>query len=320
MDHFPPILAIFYSEFDPIQGPKILFDTPEGFTSSAETSIDFDSLAEYIIPKPSLCNSLVTISTEKYNIMGYPIQITNQKYKRNALYFNLCFVLDKSLESSCYDQIVCKIARVLTFLELESELLSSDNKDSLVNIIAQIKDDLNSYQECQIIINEFNALDLKLFIAYNDPEDVRDFHVPVFVVDLSRVIDQYWDLTIQRVVKFINGINSIDKISKSSEVDIEYVKLAVQHLIYYGCVKLIDIFQFSNIYSVSNSLSLFLNSLEHQLECLNFITKPGLKPLPISTVILLYCSFKGQVTLLDWISENPMIFNRIDIRYCFFKM
>lgn len=190
MDNFPPIRAIFYCEFDPIQGPKVLFDTPEGFTSLPEHSIDFDSFSEYIIPKPALCNNLVTISTEKYNIMGFPIQITDQKYKRNAIIFNLCFVFDKLHDPSCYEQIVCKIGRVLTFLEIESEFLSTKKKESLVNIITQIRDDLNSYHECQIVINEFNALDLKLFINYNDPGEVFEYHVPVFVMDLSRIIDQ----------------------------------------------------------------------------------------------------------------------------------
>lgn len=151
---FPQILAIFYAEFHPIQGPQVLFEVPEGFATSKQSSlsVDFDSFSEYIIPKSGLCNRSVTISTTNYKIMGYPVQILNSKYERNALIFNLCFVFDKQQDTVCFEQVVTKIARVLESLEVESEFLSTARKESLINFIAQIIEDLNSYHECQINI------------------------------------------------------------------------------------------------------------------------------------------------------------------------
>lgn len=157
IDQFPPIQAIFFAEFHPTSGPKVLFEVPEGFIDSADGSnlkVDFDSFSDYIIPKAALCNRLVTISTTNYKIMGFPVLIQGDKYERNALLFNLCFVFNKNASVISYEQIVTKIARVLQSLEVESELLSSPNtKSSILNIITQIIEDLNSYHECRISIS-----------------------------------------------------------------------------------------------------------------------------------------------------------------------
>ena len=121
MDHFPQILALFYAEFHPIQGPKVGFDIPEGFATSTSNNplmVDFDSFSEYMIPKSALCNQLVTISTTNYRIMGYPVLIQDTKYERNVLLFNLCFVFEKMANIISFEQIVTKIARVLRALEV----------------------------------------------------------------------------------------------------------------------------------------------------------------------------------------------------------
>jgi hypothetical protein len=122
MAAFPSIVGMFYSEFHPIQGPKILYEVPEGF--SAESSVDFDSFSEYIIPKSALCNRVVSITTNRYQIMGYPVQINDPKYQRNAFIFNLCLVFEKQGDTRSYGTIVAKIARVLTSLEQNSQYLS----------------------------------------------------------------------------------------------------------------------------------------------------------------------------------------------------
>lgn len=61
-----------------------------------------------------------------------------------------------------------KIARVLKSLEVESEFLSNTaTKSSLLNIIAQIMEDLNAYHECQILISKWTGwtldIDFQLF-------------------------------------------------------------------------------------------------------------------------------------------------------------
>ncbi|KAJ3322661.1 Nitrogen permease regulator 2 [Boothiomyces sp. JEL0866] len=247
MDEFPQILAIFYAEFHITQGSQVLFEVPEGFTNSMNDGplkVDFDSFSEYMIPKSALCNQLVTISTTNLRIMGFPVLLQDSKYERNALLFNLCFVFEKTANILSFEQIVTKIARVLRALEVESEFLSNpETKSTLPNIITQIMEDLNAYHECQISVNDANRIDLKLFPVHSEPPLVYDYQVPILITDLTKYIDRHWDITMRRIIDFVNGVNTVHKIAYKSDVDITYVRIAIQHLLYYGCAKLIDIFQ-----------------------------------------------------------------------------
>ena len=82
-----PIRAIFLSEFHHIAGPKIVVQYPPD-TIPKEI---FDSLSTYIIPKTHLQRLSMTVNALGKKIIGYPIQIKNDKYERNAFYFNTCF-------------------------------------------------------------------------------------------------------------------------------------------------------------------------------------------------------------------------------------
>lgn len=144
------IQALFYAEFDNVQGPKIVYQTPEGFLGSLGASVPpadlpsspvtqrlqqqqgeapgpedtdgplaFDSISEYIIPKPELCGRLVTIFLNaKYKVLGYPVLLEGPKYERNNLLFNLCFVFERHDSTGEYEQVVRKIARELQNLEV----------------------------------------------------------------------------------------------------------------------------------------------------------------------------------------------------------
>jgi hypothetical protein len=86
-------------------------------------------------------------------------------------------------------------------------------------------EDLNSYSETSITIDGINYLELKLFPFYRTPRPVisiaraemlmlahcgmmlmianpavvEDWHVPVPLIDFSKVRDDNWDITAQRV-------------------------------------------------------------------------------------------------------------------------
>ena len=46
------------------------------------------------------------------------MRITNAKYSRNALLFNVCFVVDEAADVHCYKPVVKKLAAYLTSLEV----------------------------------------------------------------------------------------------------------------------------------------------------------------------------------------------------------
>jgi uncharacterized protein YbcI len=195
---YPKILAIFYAEFDATLGPKVLFDTPEGYSAQ----VDFESVSEYIIPKSELCNRLVSIETDAHIIIGHPVQIRSSSYDRNVLIFNLCFIFGKE-DVRVYEQIVVNIARVLRTLEIDTKLLSSERKSIIGNMLVQLMQDLNQYEECQINIDFENRLDLKIFPCLPDPPTVYEYQVPVLRTSLKKHVDKRWDLTLQRVTSFL---------------------------------------------------------------------------------------------------------------------
>jgi hypothetical protein len=251
--------------------------------------------------------------TTKYQIMGFPVQLNDSKYQRNAFLFNLCFVFDQQVNTRCFDQIVSKIARVLISLELQSQFLS-EKQGSLTNSLAQIMEDLNSYHECQIMVDDVNTLDLKLFPIHKQPPIVYDYQVPIFVSDVKAHVEKHWDLTIQKVIPFIDGISCIDLISRKSKLDPNYTRLAIQHLLYYGCIQLVDVFQFGNVYATTNELNKLIVQQELQKQCLSFVSRMNRQPPSLGVVVTLYAALKGSMTVLEWMREHPSFTSQIDIR------
>jgi hypothetical protein len=90
-----------------------------------------------------------------------------------------------------------------------------------------------------------------------------------------------WDVTMLRVLPFINGVNFVAKIASASGVDVDLVKRCVRHLLHYGCVVLTDIFQYSNIYATGPGLPMFASSVALQVtHCLSMVVLTFMRPLP----------------------------------------
>ncbi|KAJ3061355.1 Nitrogen permease regulator 2, partial [Rhizoclosmatium hyalinum] len=322
---FAPIKAIFYSEFHPIQGPVVVYSVPEGSVVSGrpnETHKDdiviFEHVSEYVIPKPALCNRLVSLTaTSSRTIIGHPVSIEDAKYERNAFLFNLVFVFDSNDKTQPYEQVVRKMSRILRSLELESGLLSNkDTKPKVFSIMDQLLQDLNTYFECRINISDVEAINLKLFQSRAPPATVHDWQVPVQVYHLARIVDRLWDMTILRVIPFINGALSVKRISEIADVELGLVRLSIQHLLYYGCVKLVDIFQYSNIYTLkSNNMLTLLENEDLQYEMLAFVRKDESTTFP--TLFTLLSSLKPGLTVKEWCEEHDVRSLNIDIRRLF---
>ncbi|KAF8979143.1 Nitrogen permease regulator 2 [Entomortierella lignicola] len=465
---FPRLLSIFYSTFDPIQGPKVLYEVPEGSILSKNSPlVDFDSISEYLIPKAELCSKLVTISTPTCKVMGFPISLEHKKFERNALIFNLVFVFDKDAETSSYEPVVRKMAKVLKALEKESEFLSrqtgsviasswalanasalnsttpsipvsrnsiggvsaqdsnqsnissntvhdaiseaisnisiSDANSSTLahgqiqesigistpsspllsntlavpvdssmstpnsilsttlvssppsitsstpasvlmappssspfppskqtqpspisrdkidgsgmqNLIEQLIEDLNSYCECQIPIDSANTINLKLFPTYPNPAPVYDYQVPISTVNLEALTDVNWDMTMQRITGYINGVSSVKRIAEYADVETGLARMCMQHLLYYGCIIMVDLFQFKNIYAVKLEMMRLTEDISLQNECVSYVTLPDMHAPSFAKIFSLYCSLQYGVVIQDWIEQNQIADYNIDVR------
>jgi hypothetical protein len=224
-------------------------------------------------------------------------------------------VFEKQGDTRSYGTIVSKIARVLTSLEQNSQYLSEGKPLHL----AQIMEDLNSYHECQILIGNA-TLDLKLFPVHAEPPLVYDYQVPIFVSDVQSLVERHWDLTIQKIIPLIDGVASIDMISRTSKIDLHYTRLAIQHLLYYGCIQLVDIFQFGNIYATTGELNKLIEQSDLQQQCLSFVARAKREPPSLGVVITLYAALKGSLTVLEWMREHPSYTAQVDIRYLLFMI
>jgi nitrogen permease regulator 2-like protein len=133
-------------------------------------------------------------------------------------------------------------------------------------------EDLNNYCECMIPIDELNTLNIKLFPTLPNPVSVKDWYVPLFTVRIETLVDENWDLTMLRIIPFINGVNSVKKIASLADADVKLTRKCVKHLLYYGCVILLDIFSFNAIYAPTAEFSnLIVKDQDMQRECARYI-------------------------------------------------
>ncbi|KAL1923629.1 uncharacterized protein VTP21DRAFT_8609 [Calcarisporiella thermophila] len=317
---FPRLLSVFYAEFHPDKGPKVLYEVPEGSvlpTPNITPLVDFDSISEYIVPKEELSDRLVTITTGHHKVIGYPVRLEGIRYhkRRNLFQFNLCFVFDKDAETSSYDPVVRKCARVLKAIEEENLFLSNSSTGVAVqNLIEQLLEDLNSYCECQIPINPANTINLKLFPTYPNPPPVYDYQVPILTVNVEALMDVSWDITMQRIAKHIDGVKHVRKIAHLAEVEPSLARKCMEHLLYYMCIIMVDIFQFGNIYATRPDVKKLTEDITLQNECISYCTKPDMLPPPFSKILNIYCSLRHGLTLRDWIKQYDVSSYNIDIR------
>lgn len=289
---FTPIHTIFYSNFHPTEGSKVGYQFPPN--NLQNFSINFNSVKNYIIPKPQLCHKLLTMKYENYRIVSYPVTVNSSSYSRNFFSFNFVFIFRYDCETSPYEPAIERLAKMFRVLEEQNQILSLAENDpvffkdpntihnkpkttfSIQDLIMRIYQDLNSYSECLIPIDEGNIVDIKIFPLLIPPTAVQLSieAVPTSVVNLNKVIDLNWDPTMLKILPFIDGLNSISNIAKLSDSDPNLVIECIRHLIFYRCVIITDIFQFSNIYAPTSLIHEFLTDPKLSYECQSYVTLP----------------------------------------------
>uniref|UniRef100_A0A6M2DGE4 Putative nitrogen permease regulator 2-like protein n=1 Tax=Xenopsylla cheopis TaxID=163159 RepID=A0A6M2DGE4_XENCH len=290
--HEGPIRCIFLCEFHPKLGPKIKCQVPDDYISKEI----FDAVSVYIIPKPQLQRCILTVNVLGYKIVGFPLRIDSQKYARNALYFNLCFVCDSWAKSVQYEPVVKKLAEYFASMEEESGFLSDGDTTRYFGLLDRVLNDLNTYRQCTVVEGE-TTIYLKIVQAATDPPIVKDHVVPVFVEEyLAKPED--WDLTTQQVIPFIDGFNHIARIAYQSDVETNLVKACIQNLVYYGVVKLLPILKYSNVYMVSAGFRALWSQDKLQKQCRDYISLRPAGPQPSLNKILEFYSAMGNGTTL----------------------
>ncbi|CDK26537.1 unnamed protein product [Kuraishia capsulata CBS 1993] len=148
---FVPIVAMFYAVFHPTEGTKVVHQVPSGSvitpekqdSSSFQTPLfDFDSIKNYVIPKPSLCDTLVTFKINSYRIVGFPSNIYSSQYARNSFSFNFCFVFPYESDTTPYEGQIKRMGKMFRALEEQFQILSRhSDKDANVFFKAESQAD-----------------------------------------------------------------------------------------------------------------------------------------------------------------------------------
>ncbi|KAF9915724.1 Nitrogen permease regulator 2 [Lobosporangium transversale] len=189
-----------------------------------------------------------------------------------------------------------------------------EDGSGMQNLIDQLIEDLNSYCECQIPIDSANTINLKLFPTYPNPPPVYDYQVPISTVNLEALTDVSWDMTMQRLTGFINGVSSVKRIAEYADVETGLARMCMQHLLYYGCIIMVDLFQFKNIYAVKMEMMRLTEDVALQNECVSYVTLPDMHAPSFAKLFSLYCSLQYGVVLQDWIEQNQIADYNIDVR------
>ena len=260
--------------------------------------------------------------------MGFPVCIDNPKYTRNALLFNVVFAFQPTLSDpgnssssssggtssnqtnytfspTNFEPIVRKIAFLLRSFENESEFLfRKESKAQIQSILEKVFNDLNSKGESVILIDPAKTMHLKLFPKFNDPAPVEIHQVPIRIRDIDSIVSDEWDVSLRQIIPLIDGSNFVKKIALETDIGIDLIKKALQHLLYYECIRMIDIFQYSNMYAVTESIYTVFHTEELQRMCINFVSKPGFPVPSFREVMALYCDMRPGVRLSQLFSSQ----------------
>ena len=72
-------------------------------------------------------------------------------------------------------------------------------------------------------------------------------------------------------------MNSISHIAQLADTDLSLTRRAIQHLVYYGCLVLLDIFSFGAIYAPTAEIGGFVVDADVKEECMRYVRVPRLR-------------------------------------------
>ena len=303
--------------------------------SSTPPLFDFKSYASYLIPRQSFCSLSTSFCTPAHRVLSHPICISSSHYPRNEFLFAFALVLSISTPAHPYIPIVTKLSTLFSTLEQQSCFLSTDgsapNTGPVFAICEILREDLNIYSECMIPVDDSNSLNIKLFPTYPPPPSISPHHVPLSTVQLDTLTDHNWDLTMLLILPFIDGVNSVKRIAQLADADYKLVRIAIAHLLYYGCITLLDVFHFGASYAVTAELGSFVSDKSAQEECRRYVAIPdtGLprnlgdqvnhietkgEAIDGTRLVELYASFKQGHSLRNWCVEHADVLEGLDVR------
>jgi hypothetical protein len=92
-------------------------------------------------------------------------------------------------------------------------------------------------------------------ICNEGPIVINDCDVPIFRYDNINLSTLPWDISFQHLLSHIDEVSHIKKIASLVKMDIDLVKRSLRMLLFHEVIIIVDIFKFSNVYSIDSDLS-----------------------------------------------------------------
>jgi hypothetical protein len=178
--------------------------------------------------------------------------------------------------------------------------------DQFPHVMRQLLTELNTRAECAVSLTDSHLMHVKLLAKWPDPPEVLDYHVPVPITDLSQLVTGEWDLSVQRIIPLVDGVHYTKKIALLADMDIELVKRAVQHLVYYDCARLVhDVMQSSNRYTAMAQLTRLMHHRGLQSACLKAVRLTAQRSTapPLTAIMRLYAALRPHQPLVATLRE-----------------
>jgi len=116
------------------------------------------------------------------------------------------------------------------------------------------------------------------------------------------------------VLPFIDGINYVQRISQLSQVHESLVKKCIRQLVHYGVVKMVDIFQYSNVYMVTSHLHQFVSDVTLQRACAAYVARDPQVKVDLRLLLTLYMRCRRGVRVGQLTTKYKFEQNNIDPR------
>ena len=142
-----------------------------------------------------------------------------------------------------------------------------------------------------------HMLFLTTFNRMPAPPLVHAHQVPVRVRAASAAVVAGWDLSLQLIMRKIDGVNHVQRIAGLTGIDLELVQHAIRQLLYFGYVTMIDIFQYSNVYAATAGMADFAQNKGMLDSCIKYVSTVSHKPPRRSKVFALYSAFNSGTSI-----------------------
>lgn len=110
-----------------------------------------------------------------------------------------CFIFKAQGNTIVYETSIRRLARMFSALEEQSKYLSQRTSfNTIESILQQIYQDVNNYSECKIPVDDSTTINMKLFPIFPPPPNIKAFDVPISTVNLTSMVDDNWDPTMEK--------------------------------------------------------------------------------------------------------------------------